>query len=83
MEIIDQMGRMKDRFRRDRSEREMEAVRRDNLRLKAEARLLQEEREHDRGDVARLLSAIERTTAEKPHRVRWIVWLAALRRAPT
>jgi methyl-accepting chemotaxis protein len=76
MEIIGQMGQMKDRIRRDRSEREMEDVRRENLRLKAEARLLQDELEHDRGDVARLLSAIERTTAGKPHRFGRIVALA-------
>ncbi len=50
----------------------MEDVRQENLRLKTEARLLQDELEHDRGDVARLLSAIERTTAEKrPRRHRF------------
>jgi hypothetical protein len=76
MEIIDQMGQMKDRIRRVRSQREDEDIRRENLRLKAEARLLQDELEHDRGDVARLLSAIERTTAEKPHRFGRIVSLA-------
>lgn len=76
MEIIDQMGRMKDRIRRDRSEREVEDLRRENLRLKAEARLLRDETEHDRGDMARLLSAIERTTAEKTHRFGRIVSLA-------
>lgn len=76
MEIIDRMGQMKERFRRDRSEREMDAVRQENFRLKAEARLLQDELEHDRGDVARLLSAIERITAGKPHRVGRVVALA-------
>ena len=76
MEIIDQMGQMKDRIRRNRSEREMEDVRRENLRLKAEAHVLRDELEHDRGDVARLLSAIERTTAEKPHRLGRFLWLA-------
>ncbi len=76
MEIIDQMGRMRDRIRRDRSEREMEDIRRENLRLKAEARLLQDELEHDRGAVARLLSAIERNTPEKTHRFAQMVSLA-------
>lgn len=76
MEIIDQMGQVKDRIRRDRSEREMQDVRRENLRLKTEARLLQDELEHDRGDVARLLSTIERTNAGKSHRFRRIVTLA-------
>lgn len=75
MEIIDQMGRMKDRIRRDRSERKMEDIRRENLRLKAEAHILQGELEHDRGDVARLLSAIERTTAAKTYRFARIVSL--------
>ena len=62
MDIVDRMGDARDRIRRERSAREMEDVRRENQRLKAEARVLEDELQQDRGDVERLLSVIERTS---------------------
>jgi len=79
MEITDKMEHVRDQVRQHRADEKLDHLQRENLRLETESRMLRGERDDERGELARLMDSLERSSqVRSKHRLRRLVTLGGV-----
>lgn len=79
MEITDKMEHVRDQVRQHRAHEKLDHLRQENRQLETETRMLRGERDDHRGDLAKLMGSLERTSqAGTQHRLRRLATLTTV-----